>query len=273
MGRRGRVAVHPAGAQGRRREHPHRARGRHRRRPRLVRRRAGHLRWRSSSACWPRCRTASPTSVAALASKRASAWAVALLASVTGAVLMLGTALAARRRRHDERRLVGRGRRSRQRLRDGVPLPRSVLGPDGRGRPGLRRRRGRDPGRSSAWPWASGPRCWSGWASCSPCRPSGWSRATRRGRRRRAGRRRRRSARRAGLRLPVRRPRPGVRGRRRTPPGRQPGRLGRRDRAGRHRPAAVLAAHHLRRARRSGRRASSARWRPCASCSRRGRGT
>ena len=79
--RRRRVAVHPAGAQGRRREHPHRARRRHRRRPGLVRRR----RWPPEMAVLLSLLAALSYGLAdfcgGLASKRASAWAVALLAS------------------------------------------------------------------------------------------------------------------------------------------------------------------------------------------------
>ena len=74
---------------------------------------------------------------------------------------------------------MGSGRRRRQRLRHGVPLPRPVVGPDGGGRSGLRRRGGRDPGRRRRCSLGERPDAAGlGRASPSRCRPSGWWRAT-----------------------------------------------------------------------------------------------
>ena len=65
--------------------------------------------------------------IGGMASKRASAWSVALVAALTGGDAHAGGVAASRRRSGACGLLVGGGGRHRERLRHRIPLPRPVV--------------------------------------------------------------------------------------------------------------------------------------------------
>ena len=266
--RRG-VALDQGGAARRRRQHPDRARGRRAGRARLGRRRRRDL-----MAVLLSLLAALSYGLAdfcgGMASKRASAWGVALVAPADRRRARPGRPRRARRGTHGRGLWWGAAAGVGNGFGTAFLYRGLSVGPDGRGRSGLRRRRGRDPGRGRRRCSASGPRRWSGSGSCWRC-PAIWlvardpAGSPRRGRPggvvdgALAG---------ARLRLPLRRPGPGRRRRRPAAARRQPGRWPALVIvAGGDRAAAALAAA-TRSARSAARRpASSAPPPPCASCS------